>query len=257
MIRRRFQSIRVRILSYGIILVGLIIAGLAWEVYRKYEYGYNGPATQSSGGGGGLGFISDSRNNVTFTCSNRPLEWCDEYGSCSYDPSYENDCYIVYLKINVYGNDTFISSTNVTFWMEYGLSYENVVNIPLQYNISRAEYTAQFDVRPYWTLGYIRFALELDTLIHESPFVHRFSLFYNPNNPIPFSWILPAFGVIGIIVIELYIRKILPIKEENRKNQALLSLLRQQNRGVYDQALRQVQEDHKKLMREIQSKDEV
>ncbi|OLS16330.1 MAG: hypothetical protein RBG13Loki_0054 [Promethearchaeota archaeon CR_4] len=257
MTQRYKRSFHFRIIAYGITIVLVVIGVIRWETHRSNEFGYNGSLAQYGGSGAGWWDPESMENNITFDCFNQP--YVRTMSGYAFPPG-AGSVEFIYLLVKVKGNPTFISTTNISFDMEYGVLYENLIPISLQYNDSVAEntteYTTEFDVRPYWKLGYIRFVLMIEAQLPDSPIVYRFSPFHNPYPPNLFVLILPVIIMIFLLLLnEFCIRKISKSRFENRRNRELLSILYKQNRDAYDQALRQVQEDHKKLMREIQSGD--
>ncbi len=211
--------------------------------------------SSSCGGWAGGGSCSIPRPQET-------LEWEYQIHAQPRDAEYVKydinvqsiNCSTLYFRAKVGGEEGNSTPTNITSSFIYG---QNEVSVPLYYNVTRGEYVTLFDLAPYWgTASNLELDLHLNSSSYITPGIRTFVIFRSPvYYGIPFSPSFLIFGVICIVIIELFTRKYSSLREEVRKNQELLSLLKQQNQGAYENALRQLQEDHNQLLRQIRSVD--
>ncbi len=253
--QKKWIRYSVRVSGYFLLIIGLLVAGHTMENIPAWTFDLERVRS-----GAGMGEL----DMQCWQCPQGNITWgwdLPAYPFIVEPAKYDLGTFTInwstfFLQAWVGGEKGFVNPTNVTSNLQYG---SHNTTIPLHYNVSRGEYIALFDLEPYWyPSNYLKISLMVNTssnglqdvVILELPRYHYFGF--------PFTEIFLIVGIIGVAVAELLMnimRKNRSLQVERRKDQALLRLLRQQNQGAYETALRQLQEDHNQLIRQIQSEN--
>ncbi len=248
MIQKSWGKGKVRLICYLGVIIVILGSTVADFVQSNTPTYLNISSCGGWSGGGGFGI---PQGDLDYEYRIHALPQDVDY--VKYDINVKNiNCSTLYLRAKVEGEEGNSTPTNITSSFIYG---QNEVSVPLYYNVTRGEYVTLFDLAPYWgTASNLELDLHLNSSSYITPGIRTYVIFRSPvYYGIPFSPSFLLFGVICIVIIELFTRKYSSLREEVRKNQELLSLLKQQNQGAYETALRRLQEDHNQLLSQIQS----